>query len=590
MNRPLSALRLGNFKAFGATQRIPLKPLTLIFGPNSAGKSSIIHALALAHEAKRCGNLDAFRTELGGTSIDLGGFRQYVFRRQAANRVEWAVEIDVAKLKGRLAELLAPVGGLAVSTIFGVPLDNEGAAVPGATPSVMAYEVEADGVTLLRMSRRRDGPVKLDRLATDHPVLRQVLKAIIEGTTTASELRPEDQSALDEAVNDVVPTLAAKASAFLPAGLHLGAKAPESPMAEAMLFPVSKADRAGGLAEAVRFYLPRVLNELIGGLTQVIEGELDRLQYLGPLRSYPPRHLAFSEHDDVNWRAGGGYAWDVLRRDAVVRDKVNRWLGSDWLQTPYRVVVRDLISRPDVESELSTEYASAVFRMFLDLSCRKKEKTGTDEFHSIDLMLDDISSDLDRFHKGETDIGYLTQFLSQLFDADSTAQTWLDHISKTHGVPLRDLVLVDERTDTVVSHRDVGIGISQVLPVLVSAFGSENAIVAIEQPEIHLHPALQAELGDVFIDAALGGRGNTFLLETHSEHLILRLMRRIRETSDERLPEGLPPVRPEDVSIVYVEPTMEGAVVRQLALDEEGSLIDNWPGGFFEEGFRERFA
>ena len=56
MSRPssrlLHALRVGNFKAFADTQRIPLKPITLIFGPNSAGKSSFIHSLALAHEAQ----------------------------------------------------------------------------------------------------------------------------------------------------------------------------------------------------------------------------------------------------------------------------------------------------------------------------------------------------------------------------------------------------------------------------------------------------------------------------------------------------------------------------------------------------------
>lgn len=559
MNRPLSALRVGNFKAFGATQRIPLKPLTLIFGPNSAGKSSLIHSLALAHEARRSGNLDAFRTELGGTSIDLGGFRQYVFRRQAANRVEWAAELDVARLKGRLAELLAPVGAVAVSATLGVPLDNEGAAVPGAAPSVMTYDVEADGAPLLRMSRRRDGPLKLDRLATDHPVLRQVLKAIIEGTTTASELKPEDQPAVDEAVNELVPTLAAKAGAFLPTGLDLGAKGPESPMAEAMLFPVSKADRAGGIAEAVRFYLPRVLNELIGGLTQVIEGQLDRLQYLGPLRSYPPRHLAFSEHDDVNWRAGGGYAWDVLRRDAAVRDKVNRWLGSDWLQTPYTLSVRYLVPLEQIEEPLLSG------------------------IQAIDEDGLTIEPDYDR--DPEPVGAYPT-----IKDPEAEARRILQEIEASDIDRMAELVLIDRRTDTLVSHRDVGIGISQVLPVLVAAFGSQNAIVAIEQPEIHLHPALQAELGDVFIEAALGGRGNTFLLETHSEHLILRLMRRIRETNDERLPEGLTPVRPDDVSILYVQPTKEGAVVRQLALDEDGSLIDNWPGGFFEEGFRERFA
>ena len=66
----LTALRLGNFKAFAATQTIPLRPLTLIFGPNSSGKSSIIHGLLLAHEAIRTGTIDVRRPQLGGDSVE----------------------------------------------------------------------------------------------------------------------------------------------------------------------------------------------------------------------------------------------------------------------------------------------------------------------------------------------------------------------------------------------------------------------------------------------------------------------------------------------------------------------------------------
>src|SRR5919109_3251089 len=104
----LTALRLGNFKPFAETQRLPIRPLTLIFGNNSSGKSSLIHGLLLARHAAETGELDIHGTAIGGESVDLGGFSQYIHRREAARRFEWAGEINVARLQGRLAELLAP--------------------------------------------------------------------------------------------------------------------------------------------------------------------------------------------------------------------------------------------------------------------------------------------------------------------------------------------------------------------------------------------------------------------------------------------------------------------------------------------------
>jgi predicted ATPase len=117
----------------------------------------------------------------------------------------------------------------------------------------------------------------------------------------------------------------------------------------------------------------------------------------------------------------------------------------------------------------------------------------------------------------------------------------------------------------------------------------DHSLVSVEEPELHIHPRLQSGLGDLVIQSTLGNSRNTAILETHSEHLILRILRRIRETTRGRLPEGMPPVRPEDVAVLYVEPGPEGAQVRELRIDPQGRFMDRWPEGFFEERLDELF-
>ena len=543
----LTALQIGNFKAFAEAQRIPIRPLTLIYGANSSGKSSVIHSIVFARHALETGDLDIHRTNIGGEAVDLGGFRQYVHRREANRRMEWSAELDTAGFKGRLAELLAPVRKVAVTLAVGISLDDQDRPLPDAVPEVHAYEVVADGKSLLRMSKRRDGKLQLDRLDHEHPVFREVLKAIVETSTTAESIHPSDYEGLDEAITSIVPEIVTSVGRFLPEGL-LRSEA-FTPGGQMAFFPVSRGRRREDLAAAVRFFIPRTIDELISGIGQVVEEELSRLQYLGPLRSYPPRHLAFAQQHDPNWFAGGGYAWDVVRRDTEVRKQVNAWLTApDRLQTPYELRIRHLLTIDDLDAEYT--------KLIDDL----EQRVTSDEPYDFDLF------------------GEMYAALETLKEQEAKL------------TDIQELNLVDRRSETIVSHRDVGIGVSQVLPVLVGAYAAKNQIVAIEQPEIHLHPALQADLGDVFLQSALGENRNRFLIETHSEHLLLRIMRRMRETSSKTLPDGLPEVRPDDVCVLFVQPKGSSSAVRHLELDEEGQLLDAWPGGFFEEGYRERFA
>mgnify|MGYP000533675421 FL=1 len=175
----LTALRIGNFKAFAETQRIPVRPLTLIYGANSSGKSSVLHSMILARHAQETGDLDVHRTNVGGESVDLGGFRQYVHRREANRRVEWAMDLDTSSFKDRLAELFAPVKQVTMLLNLGIGLDDQDHPLPESIPEIHTYELLADGQSLLRMSRRRDGKLQIDRLDHEHPVFREVIKAMV---------------------------------------------------------------------------------------------------------------------------------------------------------------------------------------------------------------------------------------------------------------------------------------------------------------------------------------------------------------------------------------------------------------------------
>ncbi len=141
------------------------------------------------------------------------------------------------------------------------------------------------------------------------------------------------------------------------------------------------------------------------------------------------------------------------------------------------------------------------------------------------------------------------------------------------------LALEDVRHDppVLVSPRGVGYGIGQLLPIMVQCLLSDAGLILVEQPEVHLHPRLQSAVADLFLDTVATGRAQ-LLVETHSEHLVLRLLRRVREGA----------LDPGDLAILYVDlDDSAAAFVRRLEVDADGDLVDGWPGGFFDERLTE---
>lgn len=616
----LTSIKLGNFKAFGPTQTIPIRPLTLVFGPNSAGKSSFIHSLLVLHQAAVVdGNLDVHCPKLAGNSVDLGGFAEYVHRHALDSSVALELEFDPGVLHGRLADLLKKhATKLLVAMQIGLRQEErkeirvvknpktgieEKQAVPTGEfhpvgkPYLKSYEIRLDGKPVLTLSARQNRIMSIDRVDVRSKLVNASLRDCFTGQSRLSGLEDVTDEQLETAVGEMLAGLSTRVDRLVPRfvgkrGLedrdeHLFRASPE------VLF-YGGVFSSGRLVGAINEQFVWLLNGLLEAAEEAISQSLGRLQYLGPLRTIPPRNFTTSEAHDANWMSGGAFAWQAVKEDAALREKVNRWLGGkDRLSTGYRLEVRKLLDA----STLNQSVSQAIYDF--DIRSRSSVLGEVEELLANSSLPPEererIISELDtrnqdRVAKDEVDDFDNIKEMDSLVESAISALTGLDQLQ-----------LIDTNTDTVVSHRDVGIGISQALPVLVSAFASKNQLIAIEQPEIHVHPKLQAELGDVFIEAALkdGGPRNTFILETHSEHLILRLLRRIRETTsgsylddaleagDEAALDGHVSITPSDICVFYVLPTPQGAQVIELPVTDDGDFSQRWPGGFFAERFQD---
>ncbi|WP_167605804.1 AAA family ATPase [Maribellus sediminis] len=127
---------------------------------------------------------------------------------------------------------------------------------------------------------------------------------------------------------------------------------------------------------------------------------------------------------------------------------------------------------------------------------------------------------------------------------------------------------------------DVGFGISQVMPIIAQSYlARNNSITLIEQPEIHLHPKMQAELADLFIDTCKDDNiTRNFIIETHSEYLLKRLRRRISDGS----------IDASDVAIYFIHPKNDSrnhAIIENVEISDTGEF--EWPSDFYADDLKD---
>lgn len=541
----LTALELENFKGIAARQRIEFAPITLLFGANSAGKSTILQALLYLHELLERGTADVDRTELGGNVLELGGFARLVHRHETNRaiilRVEFATPGDLERFGRDLTDFPFPdleddieTAWVELTIRFRTTATFRGALVERAVIGAGGESVPL--VWLETGASLREGEPLQVRVNLGHPLIAEIAGDIAEAWTQIAVPEEALHRAL-EAEGAGYGGGSGDGAGFgdgsgygggSGAGAGLGDGSGFGDGRSLPVFAVSRARLSAlppaneplrvipfgddspektAAAAQVRTFLEMV----VLGTTAQLVAFLRDAAYIGPLRTVPPRGFLYERAGRIPSWADGLAAWDLLLADRVnLVERTNLWLRR--LDAGCQVVVQQLFDRGADAEELSEE-----------------------------------------------------------------------HVDKT----VRRLLL-DTGAGSLVLPSEVGAGISQLIPVVVAALEGRGGLSLVEQPEIHVHPAVQVGLGDLFIDAvSRDGSHRTLFIETHSEHLILRLLRRIRQTTEKELAENAPSFSEDKLSVLYVESLPDGVRVRRLRVDERGEFKDRWPKGFFAERMEE---
>ncbi len=512
----LKHLHLENFKAFGRRVQIPLAPITLIFGENSAGKSSILQALNLLKQTSESREPEALLLPRSDRElVDLGSFQELLFDHNLKRTLKMRVGFEHDK-RERAIEFqfarhsLEDEVRLVQLEIYFEELDS------GDEPALRfeTVQIRDRKGSDSQFQKSLDGSAKYDRkLRRSFSMLRCV--HVTKHEQFWSPFFARAQSFHNELFRDNALELMQQEDLK---------KVPEQArqqIKEALDFYKSEFD----LDEFVAWMRQRVLNRQI---------ELNILPMRGRSRGLRSFLSPFplDDLDDV----GEEVAEDV----GSALDDV---LESLFPLRPYR--------KPPSRWYIFTGTSP--------------HSVGYDGEHLPDLL-----------HRNKELVDAVNVWLKRL---GIEYKLSVSHV----GAQLNDLIeirlqdLRRARRNVSVSLIDVGFGISQILPFIVESLADEPRIISIEQPEVHIHPRLQADLGDLLAESIEGPNGKQFIIETHSEHLVLRLQRLVRQGK----------LQKENLFIIYVSHGEEGSQVQRLRLDEEGYFMDDWPGGFFPERLRE---
>ena len=601
----LTGIGLRNFKAFGdEMQEAPLSKITLIYGPNSGGKSSIIQALLLLKQSLKSEYADGSRILAPrGELADLGSVQSLVHKHSAQ-------ELSIG-LKYRNLEIGDNVAENDVSLTY----SNMGRL------SKVSYKVTAhgNGKILLQAdaTENYDFPFTLSAWNAQIRIMdidgnkivhfvRSFLPFLAVPELADGRKQAQEQSLsteLERMVTVSEPTLKRTLEAITTEDLQALVPDDDEARARRQALAQERARRqALALSLEMQSQKQTLANDLKLERVLVLKWEQKRVCELNEELEQTEERIAELEEKTVDIE-------EFYERESVLPTRT--WELEKELERVKERAWEPGLERLEGADELKLELSEQNLtpQQILDLTPENIPADYERHLHSVNYLapLRSTPQRLYRISSENDDSAGITGIQGE-FSANvlyhneevlDDVNLWFEQFEIPYELNVAKLgetslsgehitiALTDKRTETQVTLADVGYGINQILPVIIEGIASqESAILCVEQPEIHLHPRLQANIADLMIDTIANERGKRkqWIVETHSELLITRIQRRIREGK----------IGTDDISVLYVDPSddneVEGSAILRLKMDENGDFVDHWPHGFFDEAFNELMA
>ena len=451
----IESIQIENFKCIEGSGLIEIRPITLLLGPNSSGKSSILKPLLLMKQTADSRDIQR-SVQVDGTYVSLGAFQEFVFNHNKEKEFKLTISFAPERRllwRGARREIVRELRGK--KRVYG------GRPIFEVMPDIIEVEV-----------------------------------TFVMGAYEQTVTKETKYTFKDKTIGKfVIDKIRGKRGAYSGFVMNKDEEMKFTPLRKSKFYDMSQAPKASEYVPSYKSDKSELgynLSRLLNYVTRSFEIIISNIIYLGPLREEPaPLYGAASERPQDVGTAGEDAA-TVL------------WVGRG--------------EKKQVELRRKVEKWMAEFEIAQNI---KLHKLG----------------------------------------------------------PFFQVLLTDWNTGIRCNLTEVGFGASQLLPVIVAGYYAPvKSLMIAEQPEIHLHPKAQTLLADLFID--ISRENKKILVETHSEHLLMRLQRRIADGS----------IDSDMISVYYCEPTRDGTKVRRIEVNEYGQLGEDLPKSFFEESYLESRA